>query len=81
MTQTETEHENNSDREVTTDKVVYPSMTQTETDHNVCVKPVSYACVKLKPGQTVTFMKQNSGGLQKAKVLGRAGKVSGKYKN
>lgn len=56
-------------------------MTHTETDHNVCGDPVSSAGVKIKKGQTVTFMKQDGSGLQRGKVLGRAGKISGKYKN
>lgn len=56
-------------------------MTQTETDHNVCGNPVSSADVNIKTGQTITFIKQDGGGLQRAKVLGRAGKASGKYKH
>lgn len=38
----------------------------------MCGIPVSSSGVKLKTGQTLTFMKQDSGGLQRAKVLGRA---------
>ena len=64
-----------------TGEVVHPSRTQTETDHNVCGHPVSSAGAKLRTGQTLTFMKQDGGGLQRAKVLSRAGKASGKYKH
>lgn len=56
-------------------------MTQSETDHNVGVNSVSSAGVKLKTGQTVTFMKPDDSRLQRAKVLGRAGKASGRHKN
>lgn len=38
----------------------------------MCGIPVSSSGVKLKTGQTLTFMKQDSVGLQRAKVLGRA---------
>lgn len=71
--------ENISDREVNTGEMVHPNMTQIETD--VCGNPVSSAGVKLKTGQTITFMKRDGGGLQRAKVLGRAGKASGKHKS
>ncbi len=47
--------ENISDR-VLNIEVVYPRMTQTETDHDMCVNPVSSAGVKLTTGQTVTVM-------------------------
>ncbi len=77
---TDSDQENISDRELNTGEVVYPRMTQTETDHDVCGNPVSSAGVKLTTGQTVTFMKQD-GSVQRAKVLGRTGKASGKYKN
>ncbi len=77
---TDSDQENISDRVLNIGKVVYPRMTQTETDHDVCVNPVTSAGVKLTTGQTVTFMKQD-GSVQRAKVLGRAGKASGKYKN
>ncbi len=77
---TDSDQENVSDRELNTGEVVYPRMTQTETDHDMCGNPVSSAGVKLTTGHTVTFMKQD-GSVQRAKVLGRAGKASGKYKN
>lgn len=78
---TDSDQENISDRELCTGEVAYPRITQAETDHVVCGDPVSFADVKLKTGQTITFNKQNSDGLHRAKVLGRAGKASGKYKN
>ncbi len=77
---TDSDQENISDRELNKGEVVYPRMTQTETDHDMCGNPVSSAGVKLTTGLTVTFMKQDDS-VQRATVLGRAGKASGKYKN
>lgn len=43
--------------------------------------PVSSTGVKLRADQTVTFMNRNDGVQHKARVLGRAGKATGKHKN
>ena len=78
---TDSEQGSTSDRGKNTREVVHPTMTQTETDHNVCGNSVSSAGVKLKTGQTVTSIKPDDGHLQRAKVLDRAGKASGRHKN
>lgn len=54
---------------------------QAETEHNVCASPVSSAGVKLRAGQTVIFVNRNGVVQYKARVCGRAGKATGKYKN
>lgn len=51
-------------------------------EQNVCDdNSVRSASVKLKTGQTVTFMKEDESVPCRAKVLGRAGKTTGQYKN
>lgn len=83
---TNCEQDNISDREVNTGEQVHSPMmqtnvTQVETEHNVCANLGSSRGVKLRAGQTVTFMDRNDGIQHKARVLGRAGKTTGKHKN
>lgn len=80
---TNNDNEQNCDsREFNTDEGVQPPVTQTEMEHNVCDNPsVLTASVKLRTGQTVTFLKRDESVLYRAKVLGRAGKATGQYKN
>ncbi len=56
-------------------------MTQTDTEHSACGCSAPFADVKLKTGQIVTFVCRDDGVQHRARVLGRAGKATGKHKN
>ncbi|KAL6481141.1 hypothetical protein MHYP_G00092210 [Metynnis hypsauchen] len=72
-----------SGREVNTGEVLQPLLTQTNvTETNTAHMPCGpSADVKLKTGQTVTFVGRDDGIQHTARVLGKAGKATGKYKN
>ena len=80
---TDTNNRQESDRESNAAEGVHPPVTQSdvtqnEVDHNVCDNSAN---VKVKTGQTVTFMKRDESVPCTARVLGRAGKATGQYKN
>lgn len=78
-----TDNKHESDRDSNTEEVVCPpvtpnEVTQKEIKQNVCDDySVLSASVKLKTGQTVTFMKGDECVPSRAKVQGRAGKATG----
>lgn len=82
-------NEQDSDREVNTEGAVYPLVSQTQTNVTQTAKEqnvsgnseISSTGVKLKTGQTVTFMKSDECVPYKAKILGRAGKATGQHKD
>ena len=83
---TDNEQENISDMNVNTGEVLHPpltqtNVTQTDTEHKACGNPAPFAGVRLRTGQTVTFVSRNDGIQHTARVLGRAGKATGKHKN
>lgn len=79
----DSDNEQESDRDCNTGEGVCPlvtqnEMTQKEMEQNVCDdNSVCSASVKLKTGQTVTFMKGYESVPCRVKVLGRAGKTTG----
>ena len=82
-----TDNEQESDTQSTAGDEVQPlvaqnDVTHTEMGHNGNNDdPVISSCVKVKTGQTVTFVRNDDTVLCKAKVLGRAGKATGGYKH
>ena len=75
-----------SDMEVNTEEVLHQlltqtNVTQTDTECRVCGNPAPFAGVKLRTGQTVTFVSRDDGIQHTARILGRAGKATGKHKN
>ena len=82
---TDNEQENISDMEVYTGEVLHPPLTQTnvtqaDTEHRACGNPAPFAGVKLRTGQSVTFVSRDDGIQRTARVLGTAGKATGKHK-
>lgn len=83
---TDSEQEDISDMEVNTGEVLHPpltqtNVTQTDTEQRACGNPAPSAGVKLKTGQTVTFVNRDDGIQCTARVLSRAGKATGQHKN
>ena len=83
---TDNEQENISDMDVNTGEGLHPpltqtNVTQTDTEHKACGNPAPFAGVKLRTGQTLTFVSRNDGIQRTARVLGRVGKATGKHKN
>lgn len=83
---TDNEQENISGMEVNTGEVLHPpltqtNVTQTDTEHRACGNPAPFAGVKLRTGQTVTFVSRDDGIQHTARILGRVGKATGKLKN